>query len=62
MWLLHSVDHVQSNGKRRPTFWDQISFIYNFTTEPPYHRTPKQLKDWWSTSNRKITLFNDIYN
>lgn len=26
------------------------------------HRTLKQLNGRWSTSNRKITLFNDIYN
>jgi hypothetical protein len=36
--------------------------MYNSITEPSRHHTSKQLKDRRSTSNRKVTLFNGIYN
>lgn len=30
--------------------------------EAPRYGTPKQMKDQWSINNRKIILFNGIYN
>jgi hypothetical protein len=40
----------------------QISATYNSTTETPRHCTAKQFKDRWSTTNWKVSLFNNIYN
>jgi hypothetical protein len=43
-------------------FGGQIASMYNSTTKLPRHYTDKQIKDRWSTSNRKVALFNDTYN
>jgi hypothetical protein len=60
--LLHSKDCIEGNSKSGQTFWGGIADTYNATTEPERYRTPKQLKDHWSTCNAKVSLFNSIYN
>lgn len=58
---MHSMDPIDVNGNKRPTFWGQDN-TYNSTIEAPRRCTTKYLKDWWLTNIWKITLFNDIYN
>lgn len=58
--IIHSIDLVEGNDRKGSTFWDQIVVTYSSTIEPPSHHNTKQLKNWWSMSNQKATLF--IYN
>lgn len=55
------MDIVEDNVKKGSFFYHQIARMYN-TIEPLHRHTLKQLKDRWSISNRKVTLFNGIYN
>jgi hypothetical protein len=59
---MHSVDCIKGNTKPGVKFWGVIADTYNSTTDAHRQRTPKNLKDQWSTYNKLVSLFNQIYN
>jgi hypothetical protein len=59
---MHSVDCIDDNDKPGVKFWGAITDTYNSTTEPHRQQTLKNLKDLWSTYNKQVSLFNQIYN
>jgi hypothetical protein len=61
-WLMHSVNCIEGNSKSGVKLWGVIANSYNNTTEKHYHRTVKNLKDYWVTYNNQVSLFNQIYN
>jgi hypothetical protein len=61
-WLIYFMDCIEGNVKPRAKFWSAIDATYNNTTEPHRQQTLKNLKDHWSTYNKQVSLFNQIYN
>jgi hypothetical protein len=56
------MDCIEGNVKPGAKFWSVIDATYNNTTEPHRQQTLKNLKDHWSTYNKQVSLFNQIYN
>jgi hypothetical protein len=59
---MHSVDCIEGNAKPEEKFWGVIADTYNNNTDVHHQRTPKNLKDHWSTYNKQVYVFNQIYN
>jgi hypothetical protein len=61
-WLMHFVYPIEGNVKLGGKFLGAIVDTYNNNTEPHCQRTAKNMKDRWSTYNKQVSLFNQIYN
>jgi hypothetical protein len=59
---MHYVDCIEGNTKPGVKFCGAIADTYNSTIDMHHQRTPKNLKDRWSTYNKQVSLFNQIYN
>jgi hypothetical protein len=59
---MHFVNPIEGNTKPALKFWGAIVDIYNNNTESHCQQTAKNLKDHWSTYNKQVLLFNQIYN
>jgi hypothetical protein len=60
--LMYSVDCIEGNDKPGAKFWGAIADSYNNTTNLHRQRILKNLKDHWCSCNKKVPLFNQIYN
>jgi hypothetical protein len=59
---MHSVNPIKGNIKLGAKLWGVITNTYNNNNEPHWQRTPKNLKDHWSTYKKQMPMFNQIYN
>jgi hypothetical protein len=59
---MHFMDCIEGNAKPGVKFWGAIANTHNSTTETHHQLTLKNLKDHWSTYNKQVSMFNQIYN